>query len=68
MHLIVATVLIAALAFVVWIWLYRRWREAPAPVIVIVNEDTLTPFAASGSGQPKDAGPLSPSGRGDKDL
>ncbi len=47
--------LISLAAFVAWIWLYRRWRETPPPVIVLEQENALTPAP-------------SPSGRGEKDT
>ncbi len=42
--------------------------EARFAVIRLLNTLTPNPFAATGSGQPKHAGPLSPSGRGEKEM
>ncbi len=42
-YALAAGALISLVAFAVWVWLYRRWREPPPPVIVMGDEDALTP-------------------------
>ena len=55
-YAIAAGALITVVAFVAWIVLYRRWRETPQPVIVLAENNALTPSPPpSGRGEKEDA-------------